>query len=109
MKGGRKRGRDTSMCGCLSHAGDLQGTWPTTQACALTGNRTGNPLVHRLALNPLSHTSQGCLDTILMTRNVGMNKPSSLCLWSLYSSDGEHSYIYTHGTIFHTVSRYANL
>ena len=36
-------------------------TWPATQACALTGNRTGNPLVHRLALNPLSHTSQGCI------------------------------------------------
>ena len=35
------------------------GTWPATQACALTGNRTGNLLVHRLALNPLSHMSQG--------------------------------------------------
>ena len=30
-----------------------------TQACALTGNQTCNPLVHRLVLNPLSHTSQG--------------------------------------------------
>ena len=37
----------------------LLGTWPATQACALTGNRTGNPLVHRPALNPLSYTSQG--------------------------------------------------
>ena len=37
----------------------LLGTWPTTKACALTGNRTSNPLVHRLLLNPLSHTSQG--------------------------------------------------
>ena len=35
------------------------GNWPTTQACALTRNWTGNPLVHRPALNPLSHTSQG--------------------------------------------------
>ena len=35
------------------------GTWPTTQACAPTGNRTGDPLVPRPALNPLSHTSQG--------------------------------------------------
>ena len=35
------------------------GTWPATQACALTGNQTGNPLVHRTALNPLNHTSQG--------------------------------------------------
>ena len=35
------------------------GTWPATQACALTGNQTSNPLVHRPELNPLSHTSQG--------------------------------------------------
>ena len=35
--------------------GDLM--WPTTLACALTGNRTGNPLVRRPVLNPLS--SQG--------------------------------------------------
>ena len=33
------------------------GTWPTSQAFALTGNRTSDPLVRRLALNPLSHTS----------------------------------------------------
>ena len=40
----------------------LLGTWPTTQACALTGNQTGGDLlVLRLMLNPLSHTSQGCL------------------------------------------------
>ena len=32
---------------------------PTMQACALTDNWTGNILVHRPALNPLSHTSQG--------------------------------------------------
>ena len=37
----------------------LLGTWPTTQACALTGNQTSDPLVCRPALNPLSHTSQG--------------------------------------------------
>ena len=37
--------------------GDL--TWPATQACALTGKGTGDPLVLRPALNPLSHTSQG--------------------------------------------------
>ena len=37
----------------------LLGTWPTTQACALTGNGTNNPLVRRLVLNLLSHTSQG--------------------------------------------------
>ena len=37
----------------------LLGTRPATQACALTGNRTGDPLVRRPALSPLSHTSQG--------------------------------------------------
>ena len=46
------------MCGCLSCV-PHQRTWPTTQACALTGNQTGDPLLHSLVLNPLSHTSQG--------------------------------------------------
>ena len=36
----------------------LLGTWPATQVCALTGNQTSDPLVHRPVLNPLSHTSQ---------------------------------------------------
>ena len=41
------------------HLTSLQlGTWPSSQACALTGNWTGDSLVHRPALNPLSHTSQ---------------------------------------------------
>ena len=35
------------------------GTWPISQACALTGNQTSDPSVLRPALNPLSHTSQG--------------------------------------------------
>ena len=54
----RKTGRETSMCGCLSHTPPL-GTQPATQACALTGNQTSDSLVHRPVLNPLSHTSQG--------------------------------------------------
>ena len=35
------------------------GTRPKIQACALTGNRTSDLLVHRLVLSPLNHTSQG--------------------------------------------------
>ena len=35
------------------------GIWPATQACALTGYQTGDPLVCRPVLNPLSYTSQG--------------------------------------------------
>ena len=53
-----ERGRETSMCGCLSRAPSL-GTWPATQACALTGNWTSDPLLLRPVLNPLSYTSQG--------------------------------------------------
>ena len=53
-KGGRKRGRETSVSGCFSCC-PLLGTW----ACALTGNRIGNLLLHRPVLNPLSYTSQG--------------------------------------------------
>ena len=51
----------------------LLGTWPTTQACALTGNQTSNPLVHRLALNPLSHTSQGEFMYILHPTSLNGN------------------------------------
>ena len=62
-EGGRKGGRETSMCkrymDWLPLVRPLLGTWPATQACALTGNQTGDPLVHRPALNPLSLTSQG--------------------------------------------------
>ena len=42
-----------------SYIRPLLGTWPTTQAGALTGNQTGNLLGHRPVLNPLSHTNQG--------------------------------------------------
>ena len=56
---GREKERERYINVWLSLRCPLLGTWPTTQAFALTRNRTGNPLVHRLALNPLSHTSQG--------------------------------------------------
>ena len=49
-KAGRQSGRETSMCGCFLCAPQL-GTWPATQACALTENWTSDPLVCRLALN----------------------------------------------------------
>ena len=34
-------------------------TRPATQACALTGNPTSDPLVSRTVVNPLSYASQG--------------------------------------------------
>ena len=45
-KGGRE-GRNTSVWLPLVHP--LLGTWPATQASALTGNRTSDPLVCRQA------------------------------------------------------------
>ena len=56
-KGGRKRRRETSMCvaSCTPPTGDL--AWNP----GMCPNRESNqrPLIHRLVLNPLSHTSQG--------------------------------------------------
>ena len=55
----REKERERNINVRLPLTRPLLGTWPATQACVLTGNRTGDPLVCRLALNPLSHTSQG--------------------------------------------------
>ena len=53
---GERKG-EKHQCVVASHELPTGGTWPTTQERALTGN--WNPLVHRLVLNPLSHTGQG--------------------------------------------------
>ena len=73
-KRGRRRGRETSACERyqLPLTCPPLGTWPTTQACALTGNQTGNLSVHKPALNPLSHTSQD------HTSLSSFHKPTSL-------------------------------
>ena len=55
---GKERERNINMW--LPPAHPQLGTWPTTQACALTRNQTSDPLVLRPELNPLNHTSQGC-------------------------------------------------
>ena len=56
---GKEKGRGRNINVWLHLTCPLLGTWPETQACVLTGNQTGDPLVHKLVLNPLSHTSQG--------------------------------------------------
>ena len=47
-----------ALISCLLHA-PQPGTKPTTQACALTGNWTGDLLVCGTMPNQLSHTGQG--------------------------------------------------
>ena len=56
---GRKRERERNINMRLPLTHLLLGTWPTTQACALTSMRTSDLLVCRPAINPLSHSSQG--------------------------------------------------
>ena len=56
---GREKETERNVNVWLPLAHPPLGTWPTAQACALTGNRTSDPLVHSLALEPLTHTSQG--------------------------------------------------
>ena len=58
---GREKERERNISVWLPLTHPLLGTWPATKALALTGNRTSDLLVPRLALNPLSHTSQGPL------------------------------------------------
>ena len=55
---GREKERESNINVWLPLMCPLLGTWPATQACALTGNRTSYPLVLRRALNPPSLTSQ---------------------------------------------------
>ena len=62
----REKEREKNINVWLPLACPLLGTWPTIQTCALTGNGTSNPLVHRPELSPLSHTSQGTLYTNLI-------------------------------------------
>ena len=59
LDSGEEKEGEKHQCVVASCALPTGGTWPATQACALTGNQTSNPLVRRLVLNPLSHTSQG--------------------------------------------------
>ena len=56
---GTEKERKRNINVWLRLASHLLGTWSTIQACALNGNQTGDHLVCRLVLNPLSHTSQG--------------------------------------------------
>ena len=58
-KRGKEGERERNINVWLPLACPRLGTWPVTQACALTGSRTGDLLLHRPTPNPLSHTGQG--------------------------------------------------
>ena len=60
-EGEREGGKQQCVVASLT----LLGTWPATQACALTENWIHDHWFCRLALNPLSHTSQGCSSKLI--------------------------------------------
>ena len=68
--------RNIDPISCLSHASSTlpacpqPETWPANQACALTGNWTGDLFVDRPMLNMLSHTSQGPKDNVAFRKKV---------------------------------------
>ena len=64
----KERERNINVWLPLEHL--LLGTRSTTQACALTGNRTRDPLVRRLLLNPLSHTSQSPKNVLNLSKEI---------------------------------------
>ena len=55
---GKEKERERNINVWLPLMCPLLGTWPATQTCALTGNPTGNLLVHRPTLNPLSYPAR---------------------------------------------------
>ena len=67
---GKEKEREKNINVWLPLACPLLGTWLATQACALTGNWTSDPLVLRPVLNPLSYTSQ---DSFLFLVNLAIS------------------------------------
>ena len=82
----REEERERNINVWLSLAHPSLGTWPTTQACALTGNQTGDPLPCSPVHNPLSHTSQG-------SQLIILNENHKICICICVYMCG---YIYMH-------------
>ena len=76
---GREKERERNISVWLPLTPPLLGTWPATQTCALTGNRTGDPSVCRWALNPLSDTSQGPFLTLKSRYLIPFSYASFIC------------------------------
>ena len=76
----RQKGREGNINVWLPLVRPQLGIWPTIQACALTGNQTNDPLVHRLALNPLSYTSQGSTSITTTTKKMPLGNHTLMFL-----------------------------
>ena len=58
---GREEERESNINVWLPLTCPLLGTWRVTETWTLTRNWTSDPWLYSLVLNPLSHTSQGCM------------------------------------------------
>ena len=100
---GREKERERNISVWLPLSCPLLGTWAATQACALTGNWTRNPLICRLALSPLSLTSQSMDSFFLVVVLIGCFF-ASLCYKSLlWFSALSTLLLLTCGFLFHLV------
>ena len=83
QKGGRNRGRETLMCGCLLCV-LYWGPGLKLRHVSQTGIRTGDSLIRRLALNPLSHTSQGIFILFSIQLSFSqLNRTTDCSFWSI--------------------------
>ena len=87
---GQREG-EKHQCVFVSRCPQL-GAWPTTQACGLTENQTSDTLVHRPALNPLSHTSQGSQSSFCYIRPFNISYNSGLVMMNSFrfTLSGKH-------------------
>ena len=74
------------MRGCFLHAPYWGLAWPAAQACALTGNGPSNPLVRRIVLSPLSHTSQGPIIIFNKRFSEGVKIKTKIILLDIHGS-----------------------
>ena len=89
----REKERERSINVWLPLTCPLLGTWPATQACALTGNWTSSLLIHSPVLNPLSHTSQVLNSSDYVRKGlIGTSTHSSLWLhsFSMFLGNAPH-------------------
>ena len=81
---GKEKGRETSLCDCLLWP-PLVGTWSTTQASALTGNQTSNPLGPQASAQSTEPHQPGlklsCFTLTVAVRVPGVHTAASEQCW----------------------------
>ena len=91
---GREKERARNINAWLPLMHPPLGTWPVTQACALTGNRTGDLSIGRPVFNPLNHISQGTLSFLWISHESSRPVPPPPTLGSrscLHNTELYHS------------------